>query len=107
MSKNNRITVSVQPLQYADIPACARISAASFSTDKHTIVKQLGRKPFNMEAITRDGLVASLDRKTFLYVKAVDEESGEIVGHAGWGFRGVDEEMIPRTGPTDEPLKEE
>ena len=96
------LTVSILPCQYADVPACARISADAFSTDIHTIVKQLGRKPFDFEAMSRDSSYESLHRKNYIYVKAVDSETGDIVGHAGWGFRGVEEDTIPRIGPIDE-----
>ncbi|KAJ4298834.1 hypothetical protein N0V90_004076 [Kalmusia sp. IMI 367209] len=102
MSEDIQLTVTIQALQYADIDACARITAAAFSTDRHTIVKQLGGKPFDMFDVSRDGFLATLHRKTYIYVKAVDE-AGNIVGHAGWGFRGIDEEKIPRKGPSDEP----
>jgi GNAT superfamily N-acetyltransferase len=97
-----QLPVVVSPLQYADIHACARITAAAFSTDRHTIVKQLGGKPFDMYDISRDGFLATLHRKNYIYVKAVDT-SGNIVGHAGWGFRGVDEAKIPSEGQRDGP----
>lgn len=108
MSSTKRISISVQPLNYADIPSCAHITASAFSKDPHTIVKQLGGSPFDMYYISRSGFLATLHRKTYIYVKAVDEETGEIVGHAGWGFRGVEEELIPWKGPEDEkPVEEE
>ncbi|KAI0197057.1 acyl-CoA N-acyltransferase [Xylaria flabelliformis] len=81
------MAVSIQPLDAADIPACARLSAAAFATDPHTIVKQLGRQPYDMFAIARSGLEENLKRQNFVCVKAVDDQ-GIIVGHASWVFSG-------------------
>lgn len=101
MATKRQTSVIIQPLQYADIDACARISAAAFSTDRHTIVKQLGDKAFYMYEVSRQGFLDTLHKNTYIYVKAVDVD-GQIVGHAGWGFRGVDEDKIPRIEPSDE-----
>lgn len=98
--ERKRLPVTIQPLQYADINACACLTAAAFSTDRHTIVKQLGGKPFDMYEVSRNGFLDSLHNRRYIYVKAVDE-TGQIVGHAGWGFRGVDEEKISWKGPGD------
>jgi len=100
MSGNKQLSISIQPLQYANVSTCARITAEAFSTDRHTIVKQLGGKPFDMFEVSRDGFLSTLHRKNYIYVKAVDD-TGEIVGHAGWGFRGVDDIKIPWEGPSD------
>ncbi|KAI0853181.1 acyl-CoA N-acyltransferase [Daldinia vernicosa] len=101
MSSGKPISISIQPLNYTDIPACARITSSAFSVDPHTIVKQLGRKPFDMYDISRSGFLDTLHRKTYIYVKAVDNETGEIVGHAGWAFRGLDPALVPWNGPGD------
>ncbi|KAI2638728.1 acyl-CoA N-acyltransferase [Hypomontagnella submonticulosa] len=102
-----KISVNIQPLHYSDINACACITSSAFSVDPHTIVKQLGREPFDMYTISRSGFLDTLDRKTYIYIKAVDDETGEIVGHAGWAFRGLDQELIPWTGPGDAKPTEE
>lgn len=49
-------------------------------------------------------LLDSLGRKRQICVKAIDDETGEIVGHAGWAFKGVDEAAIPWKGPADDKL---
>ncbi|KAI0882868.1 acyl-CoA N-acyltransferase [Annulohypoxylon maeteangense] len=101
MSSGKRISVSIQPLNYADVPACARITSSAFSVDPHTIVKNLGREPYDMYDISSTNFLDTLHKKTYIYVKAVDDETGEIVGHAGWAFRGVDQALIPWSGPGD------
>ncbi|KAI0841257.1 acyl-CoA N-acyltransferase [Hypoxylon sp. FL0890] len=101
MSSGKGISVSIQPLNYADIPACARITSSAFSVDPHTIVKQLGRQPYDMYTISRSGFLDTLHKKNYVYVKAVDDKTGEILGHAGWAFRGMDQARIPWNGPGD------
>ncbi|KAI1141930.1 acyl-CoA N-acyltransferase [Hypoxylon sp. FL0543] len=108
VSSDKGISVSVEPLNYADIPACARITASAFSVDPHTTVKQLGRRPYDMYAISRSGFLNTLHKKNYIYVKAVDDATGEILGHAGWAFRGVDQASVPWSGPGDaKPAEEE
>lgn len=99
MLPTEHLAIAIRPLQYADVHTCARITATAFSNDRHTIVKQLGGKPFDMY-VSRDGFLATLHKKNYIYVKAVDS-AGNLVGHAGWGFRGVDEAKIASEGPAD------
>ncbi|KAF2689016.1 hypothetical protein K458DRAFT_290931, partial [Lentithecium fluviatile CBS 122367] len=94
------LPISLHPLQHADIPTCARIAADAFADDKHTVFKQMGTEPFDMETVTREGLEANLGKRSCVYIKAVSEESGETVGFAGWAFRGVAEAAIPRQKDT-------
>ncbi|KAI1483107.1 hypothetical protein F4774DRAFT_406275 [Daldinia eschscholtzii] len=101
MPSGKPISVSIQLLNYADISACAHITSSAFSIDPHTVVKQLGQKPFDMYDISYTGFLDTLHKKTYIYVKAVDDETGEIVGHAGWAFRGCDPALVPWTGPKD------
>lgn len=102
MLTSNSTPIRIEPLQYADIPACAQITSHAFSVDPHTIVKQLGRKPFDMYEIAQSDFLNTLYRRNYVYVKAVDSESGKIVGHAGWSFRGLDHDLVPWNGPSDE-----
>ncbi|XDG10316.1 hypothetical protein ABKA04_009931 [Annulohypoxylon sp. FPYF3050] len=103
MSSGNRdpISVSIHTLNFADISSCATITAAAFSVDPHTTVKNLGREPYDMYAISHVNFLDTLEKKTYVYVKAVDDATGAIVGHAGWAFRGVETALVPRSGPAD------
>lgn len=92
--------VSIQPLDEPDIPACARLSAAAFATDPHTIVKQLGRQPYDMFAMARSGLEENLKRQNFVCVKAVDNQ-GIVVGHASWVFSGGGQRRASSRGTGD------
>lgn len=90
---------SLQPVTYADIDALSKLCAEAFVTDKHTQVKQLGKKPFDMEEITREGLESNLGSEKFVYKKVVDNDTGEIAGYAGWVFCGIDTDKVPRSDP--------
>ncbi|KAI1420432.1 acyl-CoA N-acyltransferase [Xylaria sp. FL1777] len=87
----------IQPLDVPDIPACARLSAAAFATDPHTIVKQLGQQPYDMFTIARSGLEENLKQQNFICVKAVDNQ-GIVVGHASWAFSGGGQRRAPSSG---------
>lgn len=102
MPSTKRISVSIQPLNYGDIPTCAQITSTAFAVDPHTVVKGLGREPYDMYEISYSMLIDGLGRKKQIYVKAIDEETGEVVGYAGWAFKGVDEAKIPWKEPTDD-----
>ncbi|KAI0188397.1 hypothetical protein F4808DRAFT_307004 [Astrocystis sublimbata] len=92
-----RMSVSIQPLDTPDIPACARLSAAAFTSDPHTIVKQLGRQPYDMFTIARSDLEENHKRQNFVCVKGVDDQGG-IVGHASWVFSGGGQRRAPSRG---------
>ncbi|KAI0424839.1 acyl-CoA N-acyltransferase [Xylaria sp. FL1042] len=97
-----RVTpVSIQPLDFADIPTCAKITAAAFAVDPHTIVKQLGRQPFDMFTISSSSLEDYLKRPNLVCVKAVDEQ-GTIVGHASWTIKDAEQRPTPSESPGDD-----
>ncbi|KOS22145.1 hypothetical protein ESCO_001441 [Escovopsis weberi] len=102
MSSSKRISISIQPVNYADVHACAQITANAFAVDPHTIVKNLGQEPYDMYGIIRSMFLGTLHRRRQIWVKAVDEETGEIIGHAGWAFPRADEALVPRKGPVDD-----
>lgn len=81
MSYKDPLTISIQPLQYGDIPSCSQNVAAAFAVDPRTIVKQLGRKPYDMYAMTYDTLLNGLERENQVHVEAVDEKTGKLAGH--------------------------
>ncbi|KAI0814085.1 acyl-CoA N-acyltransferase [Xylaria sp. FL0064] len=93
--------VSIQPLEVADIPTCAKITAAAFAVDPHTVVKQLGREPFDIFTITCSNLEDYLKLQHVVCVKAVDEQ-GTIVGHASWTFKDAEQQTGPSKGTGDE-----
>lgn len=96
------LSISIQPLQYTDIESCSEITSAAFDEDPHTVVKQLGRNGYDMFTMTYTSLFNNLSKKNYIHVKAVDEQTGEILGHASWAFRGVDvTTLIPWNGPSD------
>jgi len=96
------LSITIRPLQYDDIESCSKITAAAFDEDPHTVVKQLGSNGYDMLAMTYDSLLNNLSKKNYIHVKAVNGETGEIIGHASWAFRGVDDPtLIPWDGPSD------
>jgi len=42
------LSITIQPVTYADIPALAQISGNPFEEDRHTVMKGQGKKPYNM-----------------------------------------------------------
>ncbi|KAJ6779435.1 hypothetical protein PWT90_10267 [Aphanocladium album] len=96
-----KLSITIKPLNYGDIDACANISRDSFAVDPHTIVKQLGRDGYDMHAMARRGYLANLERKNMIFVKAVDENTGAVVGYGGWVFPHVKQELVPWIGPSD------
>ncbi|KAI0977575.1 acyl-CoA N-acyltransferase [Xylaria arbuscula] len=102
-SGTREMPVSIQALNFHDIPACAQLTAAAFATDPHTIVKQFGRQPYDMFTMTSSSLEESFKRENFIYVKAVDEQ-GAVVGHAGWVISGAGQKRAPSRNTADERL---
>ncbi|KAF2728136.1 acyl-CoA N-acyltransferase [Polyplosphaeria fusca] len=95
----SNISVSLRPVTYSDIETLAQISADSFNDDRHTHVKRLGRKPFDMLSVTRSVLYQGLGRENCAYMKAVNSDAEETVGFCGWGFRVSNNDLVPRSDP--------
>ncbi|KAM0740052.1 hypothetical protein ACQRIT_005236 [Beauveria bassiana] len=83
-----KLNVKIQPLNYADMAACADISR---------------RDGYDMHSITRREYLGNLERKNLVFVKAVDVDVGNIVGYGGWIFPRVKQALIPWTDSKREP----
>jgi GNAT superfamily N-acetyltransferase len=97
MAKLTSFTIA--PVTYADVNALAKIGADSFANDRHTLVKQLGKRPLNLEESGKESLRLNLKSEKFVYQKAVDDATGEPIGLIGLYFRGVEPNRIPWTSP--------
>lgn len=88
---------TLQHVNPADFPAIARLSNDSFLKDRHTLMKSHSenKNPYNHEETAGEplGYYLTLPHKLQL-LKAVSE-SGEIMGHVTWGFRGWDPTDVP------------
>jgi GNAT superfamily N-acetyltransferase len=97
------LDITLQSVTYTNISILSQIAADSFLTDRHTQVKQLGRHPYDMSAVMKSDLVQSLASERCLYMKAVDRNTGQILGYCGWGFRLDDYGVISRSDPGTPP----
>lgn len=81
---------SLQPATSADIPALAEISGLSFENDRHTQLKAAHpTRPYDHAAGMAGGFEywLSLPKGQIELTKAVDDETGQILGFVCWGFR--------------------
>lgn len=95
---------SIESVVAVDYPALAEISGASMSTDKHTLLKAAHpTNPYDhaggmFGAFEHWG---SLPKNRIDFVKAVDNNTGEILGYICWGLR------LEKTQPSAEQKPEE
>jgi hypothetical protein len=90
---------SIKLVTYSDVPALAAIAGDSFEMDRHTQMKGLVKKPFNMYEVALEMTPRNLASERCVMMKAVDDATGEVLGSACWGFRGFEIDEIPRTDP--------
>lgn len=93
------LDISLQSVTYTDVSILAQIAADSFLVDRHTKVKQLGSHSYDMNAVMESDLTESLDNERRIYMKAVDRNTGQILGFCGWGFRLNNYGLISRPDP--------
>jgi len=74
---------SLQPASVSDI-LLAKIMADSFTLDRHTEMKSLGKVPYNLEEVSKSDTTRYLDSPECAVIKAVHNASGEIMG---WSCR--------------------
>lgn len=86
----------IERLQLEDIPVVAKQAADAFTNDRQTQMKALGEKePFDMEKEALGSMPGYLESLTCHVLKAVDEETGEIMGVCNWGIRGLAPKTLP------------
>lgn len=80
------MTIKVHPLQPADIPAFVRLELEAFRT--HPRMPMLWPRGFtpDLYAYYEDSKTQSLQKEASRIIKAVDDETGEIVAVAQWTF---------------------
>lgn len=80
------MTINILPLQAGDIPAFVRLELEAFRT--HPRIPMLWRQGFtpDLYAYYEDSKAQSLQKEACRIVKAVDDETGEIVAVAQWTF---------------------
>lgn len=83
-------SLSVEPVVPADFAALAEISGASMETDKHTLLKAAHpTNPYDHAGGMSGAFEywSSLPKNNVDFVKAVDRETGQILGFVCWGSR--------------------
>lgn len=81
---------SLQPVTEDDIPALAEIDGLSFANDRHTLLKAAHpTRPYNHAAGTPDMIKyrLSLPKNRIEVIKAVDEQTGKVMGYVCWAYR--------------------
>lgn len=84
------LPLAIRHATYADIPALAQISGDSFENDRHTQMKGLGKKPYNMYDVAQTNIARWLSSKELVVLEAVNANTGNAVGWCCWGFRGFE-----------------
>ncbi|KAI7163480.1 NAD(P)-binding protein [Hortaea werneckii] len=81
-----KMTISILPLQPADIPAFVRLELEAFRT--HPRIPMLWPRGYtpDLYAYYEDSKAQSLQKEASRILKAVDDETGEIVAVAQWTF---------------------
>lgn len=96
------LSFSLKPITESDIPALAELAGLAFETDRHTLLKAAHpTSPYDHAAGVPESIRhwLSLPRRV-LATKAVDDESGAVLGFVGWASRGFD--LSPAApGPAD------
>ncbi|KAK3350228.1 hypothetical protein B0T25DRAFT_611406 [Lasiosphaeria hispida] len=72
--------ISVVPAQVEDAPVLAAIASDSSESDAQTEMKGYGRAPFDISEYTRTSVPQHLKSPRIRTIKAVDEETGAIMG---------------------------
>ncbi|CEJ91987.1 hypothetical protein VHEMI07668 [[Torrubiella] hemipterigena] len=89
------MSFSIVPVTVDDVTVLAKISGSAMEKDRQTEMKALAEDPFDMEAYTLESLPGLLLHPRVAIVKAVDYETGEVMGMCQWGFRGFAPNEMP------------
>lgn len=112
-SSSSSAPFSIQPVVAADLPALAALCGASMAADRHTQLKAAHpTAPYDHAAGMLGALAAWLaaaPAQRVDFVKAVEDDTGRILGFVCWGLRlGEEEEgTAARDDPPQQPEEKE
>ena len=89
------LSISLHPVSHDDVLTIAKIGGGAFLDDRHTLVKELGKVPYDHEGESIPRFHQYLENWKVVMVKAVDDNSGDILGFTAWVFRGLEPSEIP------------
>ena len=92
----DQLSFSIKPATYADIDAMNKIGRDSFETDRQTQLKKLGNVSYLQEDSARDGAIRSIQNPKANYIKAVRNDTREVLGSLSFVFYGFDQNDIPK-----------
>lgn len=81
---------SISPIVEADIPGICAVSGAAFEKDRHTLLKAAHpTRPYDHAGGMGEGVKywLSLPKERILPMKAVDDETGEVIALGVFGLR--------------------
>ncbi len=86
----------IEALQLEDVPAAAQLFARSFDNDRQTQMKNLGqREPYDLKKYGLEAMPDFFRSPRCVFLKAVDRETGELMGFCNWGFKGFAGSEMP------------
>lgn len=97
---------TITPVVLDDVPTLAKIAGSAMEKDRQTEMKALAEDPFDMESYTLESMPRFLLHPRIAIVKAVDTETGEIMGMCEWGFRGFEPHEMPVLEGQPKPVEE-
>src|ERR1700761_7954393 len=92
----DQLSFSIKPATYADIDAMNKIGRDPFETDRQTQLKKLGNVSYLQEDSARDGAIRSIQNPKANYIKAVRNDTREVLGSLSFVFYGFDQNDIPK-----------
>ncbi|KAF8202752.1 acyl-CoA N-acyltransferase [Mycena galopus ATCC 62051] len=103
------MTFTLVPALKEDIPRFSEIFTQAFTTDTHTLVKaQADGLPMGTVEMSQDWWADLIDApERAIIIKAVDTESGKILGACGWGKWNFDGSKPALAEGKEDPRTEE
>jgi GNAT superfamily N-acetyltransferase len=90
---------SLVPVVVEDVPILAKYSAEAFRADRQTQMKGFSKVPYDLEDVARTHMADFFADPAYLprnrLIKAVDNATGAIMGHAWFGFKNFDPSDVP------------
>ncbi|KAJ6461327.1 hypothetical protein C8R45DRAFT_531867 [Mycena sanguinolenta] len=103
------MTLSIVPGVKEDVPRFSEISTAAFTNDSNTLIKaQADGLPMGTVEMSNDWWIPLFDLpEKCTIIKAVDDETGKILGMCGWGKWNFDGSKPPLAEGEEDPRTEE
>jgi GNAT superfamily N-acetyltransferase len=94
-----QLSFSIQSATYADVNAIFEVGRDAMSYDRQTQLKYHGNVPYLQPDSAKQGIISLLSNPKGNFIKAISNDTGDLLGACSFFFHGFESHEIPASNP--------